>query len=87
MTRKVATLTLTELFQEQYREDPNATLGSARADLQALHESAPGDSAAQPEHLLVEIDELIHSHGERCPLADLLPQPVSGDGGSPGTHG
>jgi len=87
MTRKIATLPLTEIFHEQHHANPNATLETAQEHLQSLAEAAPGEQAPQAEQLLTEVNELIEAHGPRCQLADFLPPIGDEPRAGPGTHG
>ena len=76
MPNKNASPRLKELFAQELANDPNATLQSARLHLRDLDDSAPGDAAGRHSAWLTEVEELIHTHQEHCPLSDFVGPPT-----------
>lgn len=66
---------LRELFREELREDPNATLGTTQIHLAELCESAPSDSISGQTSTLTELTELLKVHTIHTPLSDFVTEP------------
>ena len=78
MADPIVSKELRQLFREEVREDPDATLGSFQVHLSELCESAPSDSLTAQERSLTELTELLEVHNEHTPLADLLSRSAPG---------